>query len=85
MLNAQVNEYSCSKLALACRVQPGGGSATNRPHPRCCQGRGDWGGGHGEKAAWEPQVSVGAEKPAGLAGRSLPPAAQFQAKGWFLG
>lgn len=42
-------------------------------------------GGRGEKAAWEPQVSVGAEKPAGLAGRVFRPAAQSQATGRFLG
>lgn len=40
MLNAQVNEYSWSKLALACRVQPGGGSPVNRAFSCCRQGGG---------------------------------------------
>lgn len=40
MLNAQVNEYSCGKLALARRVQTRGGSTTNRAFSRCRQGGG---------------------------------------------
>lgn len=83
-LTAQVHEYSCHKLAWACRFQPRGRSTADRALPCCRQGRGrGW--------SWR-RVSVGTPglrdecgATPGLVGRALPLVAQCQATGWFLG